>query len=217
MPPSTALTATGLRVTYDETEALSGVELAVPAGRITVIVGPNGAGKSTLLEVLAGARTPSAGRVETGALSRAFVPQRAAVSEHLPITVREIVSVGAWGRVGAIRRLPPAVRGDIDTAMHRLDIVALARRPFGTLSGGQRQRALLAQGLARGADILLLDEPTTGLDARSADLNRRAIAAEIDRGATVVCVSHDDGLIALADQVITLADGRVSRASAPSR
>ncbi len=212
-----ALTTTGLSVAYDDVEALSGVDLDVPAGRLTVIVGPNGAGKSTLLEVLAGARTPSAGRVDTGALSRAFVPQRAAVSEHLPITVREIVSVGAWGRVGTVRRLTPALRDDIDAAMQQLDIAALAYRPFGTLSGGQRQRALLAQGLARRADVLLLDEPTTGLDAASADLNRRAIAAEIDRGATVVCVSHDDGLIAQADQLIALADGRVTRASAPAR
>ncbi|PVE69801.1 ABC transporter ATP-binding protein [Microbacterium testaceum] len=212
-----ALTATGLRVAFDGVEALAGVDLTVPAGRITAIVGPNGAGKSTLLEVLAGARTPSAGRVEAGARTRAFVPQRAAVSEHLPVTVREIVSVGAWGRVGAIRRLCPALRDDIDVAMRQLDITALARTPFGSLSGGQRQRALLAQGLARRADVLLLDEPTTGLDAASAELNRRAIAAEIARGATVVCVSHDDRLIAQADQVIALADGRVTRASAPAR
>ncbi|WP_270353565.1 metal ABC transporter ATP-binding protein [Microbacterium testaceum] len=211
-----ALTATGLRVAFDGVEALAGVDLTVPAGRITAIVGPNGAGKSTLLEVLAGARTPSAGRVEAGARSRAFVPQRAAVSEHLPVTVREIVSLGAWGRIGAIRRLRPALRDDIDVAMRQLDITALARTPFGSLSGGQRQR-VLAQGLARRADVLLLDEPTTGLDAASAELNRRAIAAEIARGATVVCVSHDDRLIAQADQVITLADGRVRRASAPAR
>lgn len=214
LPP--ALTATGLRVAFDGVEALAGVDLTVPAGRITAIVGPNGAGKSTLLEVLAGARTPSAGHVE-GARSRAFVPQRAVVSEHLPVTVREIVSVGAWGRIGAVRRLRPALRDDIDVAMRQLDIAALARTPFGSLSGGQRQRALLAQGLARRADVLLLDEPTTGLDAASAELNRRAIAAEIARGATVVCVSHDDRLIAQADQVIALADGRVTRASAPAR
>lgn len=208
MPPS-VLTARALRVDFAGTLALDGVDVDIPTGSLAVIVGPNGAGKSTLLEVIAGARDPSAGTVDAHAHSRAFVPQRAAVSEHLPLTVRDLVSVGAWGRVGPWRRLGSADRGAIDTAMERLDIAPLAAVPFASLSGGQRQRALLAQGLARRADVLLLDEPTTGLDATSAERNRAAIAHERGRGATVVCVSHDDRLIGDADQVIALDAGRV--------
>lgn len=209
--PVAALTAHAVRVSFGDTTALDGVGLVVVRGRLTVIVGANGAGKSTLLEVLAGAREPSSGRVDTHGSSRSFVPQRAAVGEHLPLTVRDVVTIGAWGRTGPFRRLRPADRTAIDDALRRLDIADLARRPFGILSGGQRQRALLAQGLARGADVLLLDEPTTGLDAASAKLNRTAVAREIEHGATVVCVSHDQRLIAAADHVVELADGRVVR------
>jgi len=212
-----ALHARVLRVEFADAVALDNVDVAIPDAALTVITGPNGAGKSTLLEVLAGARLPVAGSLETGDRSRAFVPQRAAVAEHLPLTVRDVVTVGAWGRVGAMRRLSREHREAIDDAMRRLDVAPLARHPFSSLSGGQRQRALLAQGLARGAEILLLDEPTTGLDAASAQLNRRAIDDEIERGTAVVCVSHDERLIAGADRVIHLEAGRVRPAHAPVR
>lgn len=216
LPPVTALSARALRVTFGGVNALDGLDLDMPRGALSVIVGPNGAGKSTLLEALAGAREPSAGRIDAHGLTRSFVPQRTAVGEHLPLTVRDVVSVGAWGRTGTFRPLRGADRAAVDDALQRLDIATLARRPFGILSGGQRQRALLAQGLARRADVLLLDEPTTGLDAASAHLNRAAIADEIGRGATVVCVSHDQRLIATADHVVELADGRVVHSGAES-
>ena len=217
MEPMTisALRARGLRVEFPGTVALDRVDLDLPPAALTVIVGPNGAGKSTLLEVLAGARPPASGTIETGDRSIAFVPQRAAVAEHLPLTVRDVVTVGAWGRVGPFRRLGRTHREAIDQAMRRLDVAHLSRRPFSSLSGGQRQRALLAQGLARRADILLLDEPTTGLDAESAELNRSAIDDEIGRGATVACVSHDERLIAEADVVVRLEAGRLRPAYAP--
>ncbi|WJS90301.1 zinc ABC transporter ATP-binding protein AztA [Microbacterium testaceum] len=210
-----ALRARGLRVEFPGTVALDRVDLDLPPAALTVIVGPNGAGKSTLLEVLAGARPPTSGTIETGDRSIAFVPQRAAVAEHLPLTVRDVVTVGAWGRVGPFRRLGRTHREAIDQAMRRLDVAHLSRRPFSSLSGGQRQRGLLAQGLARRADILLLDEPTTGLDAESAELNRSAIDDEIGRGATVACVSHDERLIAEADVVVRLEAGRLRPAYAP--
>lgn len=210
-----ALRARGLRVEFPGTVALDRVDLDLPPAALTVIVGPNGAGKSTLLEVLAGARPPTSGTIETGDRSIAFVPQRAAVAEHLPLTVRDVVTVGAWGRVGPFRRLGRTHREAIGQAMRRLDVAHLSRRPFSSLSGGQRQRALLAQGLARRADILLLDEPTTGLDAESAELNRSAIDDEIGRGATVACVSHDERLIAEADVVVRLEAGRLRPAYAP--
>ncbi len=216
-PPITAVSARALRVDHSGVPALDGVDVDVPAGALTVVVGPNGAGKSTLLEVLAGARDAASGTVEVDRRARAFVPQRAAVSEHLPLTVREVVSVGAWGRTGVWRPFTLADRRIVDDAMERLAISALARSPFGALSGGQRQRALLAQGLARRADILLLDEPTTGLDADSAARNREAIAHELRRGATVVCVSHDERLIATADHLVGLRDGRVTPLAAATR
>lgn len=199
----------GIRVDYAGSIAVDGVDLDVADGALTVIVGANGAGKSTLLEVLAGATDPTTGTVDARAAARAFVPQRSAVSDRLPLTVRDVVTVGAWGRAGPFRRVSPRDRAAIEEAMARLDITDLATLPFSSLSGGQRQRALLAQGLARGADLLLLDEPTTGLDAASAELIRASIADETRRGAAIVCVSHDERLIADADEVVRMAHGRV--------
>ncbi|MEX0153234.1 zinc ABC transporter ATP-binding protein AztA [Microbacterium sp. LMI1-1-1.1] len=214
---STAAALRGIRVDYPGSTAVDGVDLDITAGALTVIVGPNGAGKTTLLEVLAGARTPTAGTVDASLATRAFVPQRSAVSDRLPLTVRDVVTVGAWGRVGPFRRLSADARTAVDRSLERLDIADLARRPFAALSGGQRQRALLAQGLAREADLLLLDEPTTGLDAASAELIRAAVTAELRRDATVVCVSHDDRLIADADRVVEMAEGRVVASGGETR
>lgn len=207
--PASLAELRGIRVDLGETRAVADVDLDIVRHRLTVIVGANGSGKSTLVEVLAGARTPTAGSVHVAARARAFVPQRTAVAERLPLTVRDVVSVGAWGRVGMVRRLGRDGAAAIDDALRRVDMTALQRRPFAALSGGQRQRALLAQGLARGADLLVLDEPTTALDATSAALIRHAITAETTRGATVVCVSHDDRLIAEADVVVRMDAGRI--------
>ncbi|MEV7768114.1 zinc ABC transporter ATP-binding protein AztA [Microbacterium sp. NPDC086615] len=207
----------GIRVEFSGVRAVDDVDLDITAGALTAIVGPNGAGKSTLLEVLAGARRPTAGEVDVHGSTRAFVPQRAAVSDRLPLTVREMVAVGTWGRPAPRPRTSAAKREAVDAAMARLDITPLARHPFASLSGGQRQRALLAQGLASGADLLLLDEPTTGLDTHSGSLIRAAIAEETRRGTSVVCVSHDEALIACATHIVRLEAGRVRSAPAPAR
>ena len=208
-PPPALVSARGVRVDFAGRTVLRGVDLDVMAGAICAIAGPNGAGKSTLLEVLAGTLTPSAGMVERRSASRAFVPQRTAVPATLPLTVRDLITVGAWGRTGAWGRLDRAARGAVDEAVGRLGLGALQRSPFDALSGGQRQRALLAQGLARGADVLLLDEPTTALDDDSAERILVAVRSEADRGAAVVCVSHDHALIEAADVVVRLEAGRV--------
>jgi len=206
--PDLAARLAGIHVSYDGRAALDGVDVAIAPGVITVITGPNGAGKSTLLEVLGGTRPAGAGsRSIRGTL--AFVPQRAAIPDGLPVSVKDVVSVGAWGRLGMWRRMDPTARGVVERSMERLDIGALARQPFASLSGGQQQRALLAQGLARNADLLLLDEPTTGLDAASALRIRAVLREEAARGVAVVCVSHDPAVIGDAGHAIPLLEGRV--------
>lgn len=207
-PPPPAVALRGIRVDFGDRRALDGVDLDLLPGTLTVIAGPNGAGKSTLLEVVAGTRAPAAG-TRSAADRAAFVPQRAAVSDRLPVTVRDVVTVGAWGRSGRWRRLDADARRAVDDALDRLGLIPLAAQAFAALSGGQRQRALLAQGLARGADLLLLDEPTTGLDAASAARIREIMRAEADRGIAVVAVSHDPAVLAEADRVLRLEDGRV--------
>ncbi|WP_106815019.1 zinc ABC transporter ATP-binding protein AztA [Microbacterium timonense] len=208
--PVPALSLRGVRVEYAETPALRGVDFDAAAGTLTVIAGPNGAGKSTLLEVLAGTVTPRAGSVTVRADSRAFVPQRQAISPTLPLTVRDVVSVGAWGGVPPWRRLDRVSREAVDAALDRMDLTALQRSPFRALSGGQQQRTLLAQGLARRADVLLLDEPTAALDDESAKRIVGAMAAEVARGATVVCVSHDQAVMDAAARVVRLDQGRIA-------
>ena len=199
----------GVHVQFGGRDVLCHVDAVVHRSQLTVVAGPNGAGKSTLLEVLAGTRRPTAGRVVLTAGSSSFVPQRAAVAERLPVTVRDMVTVGAWGRLGPWRRKDETARRAVDDALESLALTPLQRRPFAQLSGGQRQRALLAQGLARGADLLMLDEPTAALDAESGERIRAAISSEVRRGAAVVCVTHDAEVIAGADRVIRLEEGRV--------
>ncbi|KIQ17495.1 zinc ABC transporter ATP-binding protein AztA [Rhodococcus sp. MEB064] len=198
----------GVRVEYSGHVAVRDVDLDVSPGAIMAIAGPNGAGKSTLLEVIAGTTPLTSGnRVATQRI--AFVPQRAAVSDRLPLTVRDVVTVGACGRTGRWRRLDSGSRASVNDALDRLGIAELAAVPFSTLSGGQRQRALLAQGLAGQADLLLLDEPTTGLDTASGERIRAVMRTESRRGAAVVCVSHDPSVLGTADRVVTLEDGRI--------
>lgn len=205
-----------VHVRFDGRAAVSGVSLEAEAGALTVIAGPNGAGKSTLLEVLAGTCEPASG-VREVSRSIAFVPQRAAVPPRLPVTVRDVVAVGTWGRRGRARRTTAEARALVASALERLDLTELARRPFAAQSGGQQQRALLAQGVVRRAEVLLLDEPTTGLDAGSRLRIRRIMREEVDRGAAVVCVSHDEEVIADADRVIRLAAGKVAEDLRSSR
>ncbi len=199
----------GVRVTYGGHHALRDVVVRVPAARLTVVAGPNGAGKSTFLELLAGVRRATSGHVTCEARSVAFVPQRTVVPDRLPVTVREVVTVGAWGEAGPWRRVGAAGRRRVRDSMELLGLEPLARRPFSALSGGERQRTLLAQGLARGAELLLLDEPTTGLDADSAARICEAVDREVRRGVTVVCVSHDPLVVDRADRVVRLEGGRV--------
>ncbi|NRD25019.1 zinc ABC transporter ATP-binding protein AztA [Frigoribacterium sp. VKM Ac-2836] len=203
----------GVGVSFGDRVALTGVDLDVPGGTLTVVAGPNGAGKSTLLEVVAGVREPTSG-TRTASTTIAFVPQRTSVPDGLPVTVRDVVTVGAWGRVGRWRPLDRRARAAVDEALERLHVADLAPRSFAALSGGQRQRALLAHGLARGADLLLLDEPTTGLDADSAQRIRTTLLDEAARGTGVLAVSHDPLLLDAAHLVVRLEGGRVVRGGA---
>ncbi|MFJ4253880.1 zinc ABC transporter ATP-binding protein AztA [Microbacterium sp. NPDC090003] len=197
-----------VHVAFDGVDVVCGVDLRVAPEELAAIAGPNGAGKSTLLEVLAGTRSPRRGqRSVSGAV--AFVPQRAAIPPRLPVTVRDVVAVGVWGRLGPWRRVDGEARAAVARSLSRMEIADLASSPYASLSGGQQQRTLLAQGLARQADLLLLDEPTTGLDAESSLRIRSVLREEADRGVAVVCVSHDGALLGEADRVVRLEAGRV--------
>ncbi|MEE2522480.1 zinc ABC transporter ATP-binding protein AztA [Pseudarthrobacter sp. J75] len=195
---------------HDGVDALCGVSLAVEAGTVTAVAGHNGSGKSTLLGVMAGLLSPRRGTVERPErLRTALVVQRSAVSDRMPLTVRDVVTMGRWAHAGLWRPLRAGDRKIIDASLERVGLAGFGNRPLGSLSGGQRQRTFLAQGLAQQADLLLLDEPTAGLDADSKERIAAILLAEKDRGATIVCVTHDEAAMGDADAVVRLDAGRV--------
>ncbi|MFJ9552487.1 zinc ABC transporter ATP-binding protein AztA [Nocardiopsis sp. NPDC101807] len=212
-----AVTLEDVYAGYGGRAVLHGVTATIHAGTVTALVGANGSGKSTLLAVMASTLAPTAGRVRRGAARRpALVVQRSAVSDALPVTVRETVEMGRWAERGPWRRLTRADRAAVEACMDRLAVADLARRALGDLSGGQRQRVLLAQGLAQEADLLLLDEPATGLDADSRERITAVLAEERERGVAVVHATHSAREAAHADRVLRMEDGRLSERSPSS-
>lgn len=189
-------------------DVLDGITLRVHSGEKIALAGRNGSGKSTLLGVIAGTQEHRRGSVQRAG-RMAFVVQRSAVPNTLPVTVRDTVTMGRWAVRGAWRRLTKEDHVIVSSRIQQLGLDGLENRQLGELSGGQRQRALVAQGLAQNADILLLDEPTAGLDDHARELIDLAIDKEIDRGAAVVHATHDDAVIRAAHRLVFLEDGAV--------
>jgi zinc/manganese transport system ATP-binding protein len=201
---------TELSAGYPGRPVLHELDAEIPALALTALVGPNGSGKSTLLGVLAGVIRPTSGELRhAGDRPPAFVPQRGAVGDALPLTVRQTVEMGRWGERGPWRRLTRQDRAIVDTAMERLGITDLASRQLGELSGGQRQRALIAQGLTQESDLLLLDEPTTGLDPEARERIAALLTELVADGVTVVQATHDLEAARSADTCLLLRDGHL--------
>lgn len=214
LPTTRVLSLRDIAIDLDGHPALRGVDAEVHAGRLLAVVGANGSGKSTLLMVAAGLAFPHRGTVERRAgIHIAFVPQSTPLAPHLPLSVTDIVTMGTWGRLGAWRPSRRSERDLVREAVATVGLSELSRRPIGSLSGGERQRALLAQALVQRADLVLLDEPMAGLDARS----RAVVATTIDHltatGSGVVAVTHDVAEFTAVDDVLELQDGLALRRS----
>lgn len=210
MTPVKALSLKNVCFAYTDHDVLSLISLDIFTSRVTALVGPNGSGKSTLLELIAGVLTPRVGTVSWHIDPRvALVVQRARLAESLPVTVRDVVTMGRWAHLGAWRRLSSVDRRAVEAAIERVGMTPLAGRPITQLSGGQRQRTFLAQGLVQQAPILLLDEPATGLDPDSRARVREILDEEAHAGATVVCVTHEDLAIESATRVVRLENGQI--------
>lgn len=211
MRVTTAVSGEAVRVNYGSTVALGASDFTIPSGTITTLIGPNGSGKSTLLNLIAGLVEPSAGTVthaNDGPARLSYVLQSTKVNEALPVTVAEVVAMGRYPHTGLIGRMDADDRAAVATAMERMGIENLATRHLAELSGGQRQRVFVAQGLAQQHDILLLDEPLTGLDLPSAKAIDSVIHDENSHGCTVIMTTHDLGEARASDWVVLLA-GRV--------
>nr|WP_234323310.1 zinc ABC transporter ATP-binding protein AztA [Streptomyces bikiniensis] len=207
---------TDLEAGYPGRPVLHQVTLDITALTMTALVGPNGSGKSTLLGVLAGVIPATSGQVwRSEGRPPAFVPQRTAVGDSLPLTVRGTVEMGRWGQRGLWHGQSRQDRAVVDSAMDRTAVGDLATRQLGELSGGQRQRVLIAQGLAQQSGLLLLDEPTTGLDPASRERIATLLAGLVADGTTVVQATHDLEAARAADTCLLLAEGRLVGRGAP--
>lgn len=206
-----ALRIEGLTAGYAGTPVLFDVSATIPRGQVTAILGPNGSGKSTLLGVLAGTVPAHRGTVHRATTRRpAFVVQHTAIPSTLPITVRDAVAMGRWAHRGPWRRLTRADRAITRDCLDRMNLTDLATRRLDTLSGGQRQRTLLAQALAQQSDLLLLDEPATGLDADSRTQISRTLTEIAATGVTVVQATHDPTEATRADHRLVLHHGHLT-------
>ncbi len=205
----------GLVLGYDGDVVIEESDFSVYPATITAIIGPNGSGKSTLLSAIAGLVQPMAGTVEfpnRGIDSKriAYVLQTTKVNESLPVTVKVVVTMGRYSTTGPFGRLTAKDKTAIDEAMGRVDIHSISDKHLSRLSGGQRQRVFVAQGLAQDHDILLLDEPLTGIDLTTAHAIDEVIHEETSDGCSVVMTTHDLSEARIADHVILLAGAVVA-------
>ncbi len=193
-------------VNYRDLTVLEDVSLQVSQGDFLALIGPNGSGKTTLLKLILGTLRPSSGSVrvfgqppwQLGAeRSRiGYCPQGTSVDLNFPLRVGEAVLMGRYGRIGLLRHPSAADRAAARRAMERVGIADLAQRPLARLSGGQRQRVFLARALAGEPELLLLDEPTTGVDVAATESLYELLRGLHRSGITVVVVSHDVGVVA---------------------
>jgi len=186
------VTLTGIAKSHGAQHLFEGVNLQIGTGRRIAIVGPNGAGKTTILRAILGTLDPMAGTVTIApGLRFGYVPQRDSVDYNFPLKVIDVVLMGRYDRVGLGRR---PTKADHDLALQSLEhvgISALAERPLGSLSGGQKQRTLIARALVGQPTVLILDEPTNGMDLVATTQILSLIRELHERdNLTVLMVSH---------------------------
>ncbi len=209
----------GVAVGYGERPVVHGVDLDVVAGEVVAVLGANGSGKTTLVRGLLGLAEVVAGEIELfgtpvssarDAWRIGYVPQRHSVGSSVPSTVREVVSSGRLARRRWFARPGAADRAAVDRALDTVGLADRDREDVVRLSGGQQRRVLIARALAAEPDVLVMDEPTAGVDAASqialADTLRRLAA----RGVTLLVVTHEVGPLAgTISRAVVMARGRV--------
>ncbi len=215
--------ARDLELRYGSYVAISTSSFQIPRVGVVSVIGPNGSGKSTLLSALIGLVPVAAGSLQVlgvdpeSARERvSYVMQATPVPRVTPITVREVVGLGRYAERGMFGRFRASDRQAIDEALERMEISHLARRHMHELSGGQRQRVLIAQGIVQEHELLVLDEPLTGLDITSAATIDTLIHEKLADGCTVILTTHDLDEARAADWVV-LVSGRVIASGPPAQ
>ena len=209
------ITLDNLAIGYDGQPVLSGISLSIARSSFTAILGANGSGKSTLLKTLLGLQSPVGGRMQIGALGVkpvfGYVPQAIQFDPLYPLTGFDVALMGTFGRVGPMK-FPSRVEKDfVHECLRATAAEGFAREKFSRLSGGQKQRVLIARALATKPDILVLDEPTAGVDvAATKSLLEFISRIHAERNLPVLLVTHDLPLVRKhAQQIIWLHNGQV--------
>ena len=210
----TLITLDNLSIGYNGQAVLYGISLLIARASFTAILGANGSGKSTLLKTVLGLLPPVGGRIDTASsgapLVFGYVPQSTQFDSIYLLTAFEVALMGTYGRVHPGRFVPPVERAFTRECLRATGAEEFARKRFAELSGGQKQRVLIARALTTRPDILVLDEPTAGVD-RDATHAVMEFISQIrkERKITVLLVTHDFGLVRRhAQQVIWLYEGK---------
>jgi ABC-type Mn2+/Zn2+ transport system ATPase subunit len=209
------MTLDNLSIGYNNQAVLTGISLSIARASFSAILGVNGSGKSTLLKTLIGLLPSVGGRIETAStgqpLSFGYVPQSVQLDPMYLFTSFDVALMGVYGRVGAGRWIPSHERDFTHECLRAAGADGFARKGFAELSGGQKQRVLIARALAARPDILVLDEPTAGIDRETAKSVLTFIAdINVQRNITVLLVTHDFGAVRHhAGYVIWLHEGKL--------
>ncbi|MBI1299015.1 ATP-binding cassette domain-containing protein [bacterium] len=197
LPGAPTVAFHNVSVRYDGVVALDNVSFHLSEGEHVAVVGPNGAGKSTLFNVIVGKVRPTRGEVQIygsgpkGHICIGYVPQRNAIDWRFPVTVRDVVMMGRTSKIGFLRWAGRQDHELVEKALVDVRIDHLADRQIGELSGGQQQRVFLARAMAQEAQLLLLDEPFTGLDAPSQQILLEILEELHGRRITILVATHD--------------------------
>jgi manganese/iron transport system ATP-binding protein len=210
-----------LNVSYNGDPALQDVSFSVAAGERVAVVGPNGAGKTTLFKVLAGILQPASGSLAIHGhrpgrhVCVGYVPQRAALNLDFPVSVAEVVMLGRIRDIGLLRWPGRSDWAKVEAALARVGMLDYRSRPIGALSAGQQQRVFLAQTVAQQAEIVLLDEPLTGLDLPSQEIIFEILDDLRNQPVTVLVAIHDLSLASALFDTVLLLNRRLIAAGTP--
>jgi len=208
--PFTTVRTEGLTKLYGRTPALVAVNAELRAGEVTVIEGANGSGKSTLVQLLAQLARPTRGSIGYGQLTGADARRHIGLLAHAPMLYPDLTGLENLGLFASLY----GVGGGLSAIRERFELGSFAERPVRTCSRGQLQRLALARALMPKPALLLLDEPSTGLDVRGVDRLASVIGEERERGAIVALVTHDAPFAErLADRRLRLDRGRLQEAA----